>query len=212
MDISEIKSKINTLDINIVAFRKHVLPIKSFIIVIEKAINMSNDQHTWENNRYTYIIDSLQNIINNELMNNSSQLDNTLINKLKYCQHQLISIKTPREVRNTIVPVTSQIPRHNRHIYVPFYDWVDAQSLCSKSKKDIRNAISKLEQGLGKKHQPSGKFFYQNQYLLIYGNINTIKQILESSKIFEKQVNDKSHGKLSWCIQKVLEWRESQQF
>ena len=209
MDISEIKSKINTLDINIVAFRKHVLPIKSFIIVIEKAINMSNDQHTWENNRYTYIIDSLQNIINNELMNNSSQLDNTLINKLKYCQHQLISIKTPREVRNTIVPVTSQIPRH----ITPFYQYVDTHPTWdSRTKNYLRNAISKLEQGLGRKHQTSGRFFYQNKYLLIYGNINTIKQILESSKIFEKQVNDKSHGKLSWCIQKVLEWRESQQF
>jgi len=208
MNISEINSKINTLDSNIVAFRNRVLSINSFIIVIEKAINMSNDQHTWGNHRYTYIIDSLQNIINNELMNNSSQLDNTLINKLKYCQHQLISIKSPREVRNTIVPVTSQIPRH----ITPFYDWVDVQSLSPKSKKDIINAISKLEQGLGRKHQTSGRFFYQNQYLLIYGNINTIKQILESSKRFEKQVNDKSHGKLSWCIKKVLEWRNSQQF
>ena len=213
MNISEINSKIYVLDSNIVAFRNRVLPIKSFIIVIEKAINMSNDQHTWENHRYTYIIDSLQDIINKELMNNSSQLDNTLINKLKYCQHQLISIKAPREVRNTIVPATSQTTIHNRHIYVPFYDWVDAQSLCSKSKKDIRNAISKLEQGLGKKHQPSGRFFYQNQYLQIYGNINTIKQILESSKRFENQVNARNNGKfMSWFIKKVLEWRNSQQF
>jgi len=209
MNISEINSKIYALDSNIVAFRNRVLPIKSFIIVIEKAINMSNDQHTWENRRYTYIIDSLQDIINKELMNNSSRLDNTLINKLKYCQHQLISIKAPREVRNTTFPVTSQIPRH----ITPFYDWVDAQSLCSKSKKDIRNAISKLEQGLGKEHQPSGRFFYQNQYLQIYGNINTIKQILESSKRFENQVNARNNGKfMSWFIKKILEWRESQQF
>lgn len=214
MNISEINSKIYALDSNIVAFRNRVLPIKSFIIVIGKAINMSNDQHTWENPRYTYIIDSLQDIINKELMNNSSQLDNTLINKLKYCQHQLISIKAPREVRNTIVPATSQIPRHNRHIYVPFYQYVDTHPIwVSKTKKDIRNAISKLEQGLGKKHQPSGRFFYQNQYLQIYGNINTIKQILESSKRFENQVNARNNGKfMSWFIKKVLEWRNSQQF